>query len=81
MAWDTGGDLTLGPQKQLPPVTADSNWMTQRWRQRLHPDVLKLGVVSFLTDVSSEMIFAVFAVFFDGGRCVKCVAGSDRGAG
>ena len=35
--------------------------MTQRWRQRLHPDVLKLGVVSFLTDVSSEMIFAVFA--------------------
>lgn len=33
-------------------------------RQRLHPDVLKLGVVSFLTDVSSEMIFSVFAVFF-----------------
>lgn len=26
--------------------------------------MLKLGVVSFLTDVSSEMIFAVFAVFF-----------------
>lgn len=31
---------------------------------RLHPDVLKLGFVSFLTDVSSEMIFSVFAVFF-----------------
>ena len=30
----------------------------------IHPDVLKLGVVSLLTDVSSEMIFAVFAVFF-----------------
>lgn len=30
----------------------------------VHPDVLKLGVVSFLTDLSSEMIFAVFAVFF-----------------
>ena len=30
----------------------------------VHPDVLKLGVVSFLTDVSSEMIFSVFAVFF-----------------
>jgi MFS family permease len=30
----------------------------------LHPDVLKLGLVSFLTDLSSEMIFAVFAVFF-----------------
>ena len=38
--------------------------MTQSQHQRLHPDVLKLGVVSFLTDVSSEMIFAVFAVFF-----------------
>ena len=38
--------------------------MSQRPRQRLHPDVIKLGVVSFLTDVSSEMIFAVFAVFF-----------------
>jgi len=31
---------------------------------RLHPDVLKLGLVSFLTDLSSEMIFSVFAVFF-----------------
>jgi MFS family permease len=28
------------------------------------PDVLKLGLVSFLTDLSSEMIFAVFAIFF-----------------
>jgi MFS family permease len=33
-------------------------------RAPLHPDVLKLGLVSFLTDVSSEMIFSVFAVFF-----------------
>jgi MFS family permease len=32
--------------------------------QRLHPDVLKLGLVSLLTDLSSEMIFSVFAVFF-----------------
>jgi MFS family permease len=30
----------------------------------VHPDVLKLGLVSFLTDVSSEMIFSVFAIFF-----------------
>jgi MFS family permease len=30
----------------------------------VHPDVLKLGVVSFLTDLSSEMIFSVFAIFF-----------------
>ena len=33
-------------------------------QQRLHPDVLKLGLVSFLTDLSSEMIFSVFAIFF-----------------
>ena len=31
---------------------------------RVHPDVLKLGLVSFLTDLSSEMIFSVFAIFF-----------------
>ena len=30
----------------------------------MHPDVLKLGLVSFLTDLSSEMIFSVFAIFF-----------------
>jgi len=30
----------------------------------VHPDVLKLGAVSFLTDISSEMIFSVFSVFF-----------------
>jgi len=37
---------------------------TERRRPRIHPDVLKLGLVSFLTDISSEMIFSVFAVFF-----------------
>lgn len=31
---------------------------------KVHPDILKLGLVSFLTDLSSEMIFSVFAVFF-----------------
>jgi len=31
---------------------------------KLNPDVLKLGVVSLLTDISSEAIFSVFAVFF-----------------
>jgi MFS family permease len=30
----------------------------------VEPDVLKLGFVSFLTDLSSEMIFSVFAIFF-----------------
>ncbi len=33
-------------------------------RLGVHPDVLKLGLVSFLTDLSSEMIFSVFAIFF-----------------
>jgi len=32
--------------------------------ERLPPDVVKLGFVSLLTDLSSEMIFSVFAVFF-----------------
>jgi len=36
----------------------------RRRGSRVHPDVIKLGVVSLLTDVSSEMIFSVFAVFF-----------------
>jgi MFS family permease len=44
------------PEAQSPPPA--------RQRQRLHPDVVRLGVVSFLTDISSEMIFAVFSVFF-----------------
>jgi MFS family permease len=33
-------------------------------RLGVHPDVIKLGLVSFLTDVSSEMIFSIFAIFF-----------------
>ena len=33
-------------------------------RLGVHPDVVKLGLVSFLTDLSSEMIFSVFAIFF-----------------
>lgn len=42
------------------PATPD----TVRKRMGVHPDVLKLGLVSFLTDLSSEMIFSVFAIFF-----------------
>lgn len=30
----------------------------------VNPDVLKLGMVSFFTDVSSEAVFSVFSVFF-----------------
>lgn len=33
-------------------------------KENLHPDVVKLGLVSFFTDLSSEIIFSVFAVFF-----------------
>jgi MFS family permease len=33
-------------------------------KSKLNPEVVKLGVVSFLTDLSSEAIFSVFAVFF-----------------
>jgi MFS family permease len=33
-------------------------------RSRVHPDVIKLGLVSFLADVSSEAIFSVFSLFF-----------------
>ncbi len=32
--------------------------------RKIHPDVIRLGVVSFLTDVSSEAIFSVFSIFF-----------------
>lgn len=31
---------------------------------KVNPDVFKLGLVSFLTDVSSEAIFSVFSIFF-----------------
>jgi MFS family permease len=36
----------------------------QSVKPKLNPEVLKLGFVSFLTDLSSEAIFSVFAVFF-----------------
>ncbi len=42
----------------MPPSTPTKN------KFGVHPDVIKLGLVSFLTDLSSEMIFSVFAIFF-----------------
>ena len=42
------------------PVPPDS----AKQKLGVHPDVLKLGLVSFFTDLSSEMIFSVFAIFF-----------------
>lgn len=44
----------------MPPPARDEAGANARLPdqpQRLHPDVLKLGLVSFLTDLSSEMIF------------------------
>jgi MFS family permease len=38
--------------------------VTSTGKVKLNPEVLKLGLVSFLTDLSSEAIFSVFAVFF-----------------
>jgi MFS family permease len=48
---------------EKPPNTSQPS---QRLSGRLgvHPDVVKLGLVSFLTDLSSEMVFSVFAIFF-----------------
>lgn len=43
---------------------SESSRTTEKHRFGIHPDVMKLGLVSFLTDLSSEMIFSVFAVFF-----------------
>lgn len=37
---------------------------TKKTLFNVHPDVVKLGVVSFLTDISSEAIFSVFSIFF-----------------
>lgn len=37
--------------------------MEKRWFN-VHPDIFTLGIVSFLTDVSSEAIFSVFSIFF-----------------
>lgn len=43
--------------EQISPAPAESKF-------GIHPDVIKLGFVSLLTDLSSEMIFSVFAIFF-----------------
>jgi MFS family permease len=37
---------------------------TPKQRTEVHPDLFKLGLVSFLTDLSSEMVFAIFSIFF-----------------
>jgi MFS family permease len=51
-----------GNEPGVPVVTPAT--ATPSAKPRLNPEVLKLGLVSFLTDLSSEAIFSVFAVFF-----------------
>ncbi len=46
-----------------PQLNTFRNPKPRRGGSAIHPDVVKLGIVSLLTDVSSEMIFSVFAVF------------------
>lgn len=48
----------LSKEDAIVPVEPKKQWLG------VHPDVVKLGLVSFLTDLSSEMIFSVFAIFF-----------------
>ena len=45
-------------------MTPEEPRQTGAMKPKLNPEVLKLGLVSFLTDLSSEAIFSVFAVFF-----------------
>jgi MFS family permease len=54
------------PAPNSSPSPALEGAANTRLKTRLgvHPDVIKLGLVSFLTDLSSEMIFSVFAIFF-----------------
>ena len=53
--------MTAGNDTKRTDVNPDS---TPQAKTKLNPEVLKLGLVSFLTDLSSEAIFSVFAVFF-----------------
>ena len=45
-------------------MTVENSCKSIDMQRKPNPEVLKLGLVSFLTDLSSEAIFSVFAVFF-----------------
>ena len=45
-------------------MTVENSCKAVDMKRKPNPEVLKLGLVSFLTDLSSEAIFSVFAVFF-----------------
>jgi len=50
--------MTIQSEMEKPSHAGPAGW------RAVHPDVIKLGLVSLLTDLSSEMIFSVFAIFF-----------------
>src|ERR1039457_5579686 len=64
------------PKRMVPPLAKDLIMSAKRdtngqisqspetMKFGVHADVLKLGLVSLLTDLSSEIIFSVFAIFF-----------------
>lgn len=60
---DDAGRAVTPPPSEPGPGPGPHSSPAAGWRG-LHPDILKLGLVSFLTDLSSEMIFSVFAIFF-----------------
>jgi MFS family permease len=49
---------------RLRAASCNFGGMAMKLSIRVHADVLKLGLVSLLTDVSSELIFSVFAILF-----------------
>lgn len=55
--------MTNSSGKEVSEASIDNDLPVKN-RFGVHPDILKLGLVSFLTDLSFEMIFSVFAVFF-----------------
>ena len=74
---DTGGDLTFGPQKQLPLVTAESN--DDNAGARDSTPMFPARRVSFLTDVSSGDDLRGVRRLFTTVAGVKCIAGLIEG--
>ncbi len=54
----------MTPDSQREGEGEDGQAAGEAGKPKLHPDILRLGLVSFLTDLSSELIFSVFAIFF-----------------
>ena len=48
------------------PTNGDTRPKRSSWLAAVSPNVLMIGLVSFFTDASSEMIFPLLPVFFSG---------------